>query len=232
MAFLQGLIGGLTDYMQQPNQGQLQSPNPSEQEMQRQLMAQQQMSPQMQQLQQSQMQGQMRAAQAGLPQSGFSGEMSMGQNPMMQSQANPLEQPGLLELVGRSLAEQYMSGRGQKPSGVSPFTPEITKPGTGIMGVGPAVGMKSNTGQWMRSLAASAAGGAAMSDKRLKKNITKIGALPSGIGVYSWTWNDSGNTMGLHGDSIGVIAQEVAEIMPDAVISTPSGYLAVNYSAL
>lgn len=143
MAFLQGLIGGLTDYMQQPNQGQLQTPNPSEQEMQRQLMAQQQMSPQMQQLQQSQMQGQINAAQAGLPQSGFSGEMSMGQSPTMQSQGSPLEQPGLLELIGRNLAEQYMSG---PPKAIKGDVPGMTPPGTGMMNVGPASGQQGGGG--------------------------------------------------------------------------------------
>lgn len=70
----------------------------------------------------------------------------------------------------------------------------------------------------------AAANGLAWSDKRLKENITLLGS-ENGYPVYSFNYK---------GDSdkyIGVIAQEIAEIKPDAVDEV-CGYLAVNYSKL
>lgn len=62
----------------------------------------------------------------------------------------------------------------------------------------------------------------AMSDRRLKSNIRRIGTLLNGLGWYTYT---------IHGKaSQGVMADEVEAIMPDAVIALPSGFKAVNYS--
>jgi hypothetical protein len=61
------------------------------------------------------------------------------------------------------------------------------------------------------------------SDMRLKKDITQIGTLPNGIKIYKYRFN------GGSGLEMGVLAQEVAEIMPDAVHMDPTGYLKVNY---
>lgn len=64
------------------------------------------------------------------------------------------------------------------------------------------------------------------SDKRLKKNIVKLGIHKTlGIGLYTWDylWGEKG---------AGVMAQELQEVMPKAVITMPDGYLAVNYSML
>ena len=63
------------------------------------------------------------------------------------------------------------------------------------------------------------------SDKRLKKNIVRIGthALNIGIYVYDYIWGER---------SIGVMAQDVAKVKPEAVVIHPSGYLMVNYGAL
>lgn len=68
------------------------------------------------------------------------------------------------------------------------------------------------------------------SDRRLKKNIERIGELDNGLGWYKWEWNDEGKKVGA-GDypSVGVIAQEAQEIIPDAVIKSANGYLMVDY---
>jgi hypothetical protein len=55
------------------------------------------------------------------------------------------------------------------------------------------------------------------------------------IRVVSWEWNETAGTVGLTpGErSIGVIAQELAEIFPELVVTTEGdGYQAVNYGAL
>jgi hypothetical protein len=64
----------------------------------------------------------------------------------------------------------------------------------------------------------------AFSDARLKDNIVKVGTHPIGVGVYDY------NKFG-HRER-GVMAQEVAQVMPEAVTKHPSGYLQVNYGLL
>jgi hypothetical protein len=68
------------------------------------------------------------------------------------------------------------------------------------------------------------------SDQSLKDNISYIGDR-NGHKWYSWTWNKMAESLGLSGDSEGVIAQDVAKYMPDAV-SERDGYLTVNYEML
>jgi len=62
------------------------------------------------------------------------------------------------------------------------------------------------------------------SDRRLKSNIQRIGTHRLGIGIYEY------DIFG--GRQIGVMADEVEAVMPQAVIEHPSGYKMVNYGAL
>jgi hypothetical protein len=67
---------------------------------------------------------------------------------------------------------------------------------------------------------------AAFSDRRLKTDIERIGEREDGLGVYlfRYFWSPV--------QHIGVMAQEVLKVKPEAVIHTPSGYMAVDYGAL
>lgn len=71
-------------------------------------------------------------------------------------------------------------------------------------------------------------GGAAImaSDRRLKKNIQLLGIRSDGLGVYSYEylWADK--------PSIGVMADEVALMRPEALGPSIAGYATVNYGAL
>ena len=70
----------------------------------------------------------------------------------------------------------------------------------------------------------------AMSDVRLKTNIEPVGKLANGLNLYSWDWTQDAIDKGLANDMhLGVLAQEVEEIMPEAVVYTDSGYMAVDY---
>ena len=62
------------------------------------------------------------------------------------------------------------------------------------------------------------------SDRRLKSNIVRLGTHPIGVGIYEY------DIFG--GRQIGVMAQELMEVMPDAVQEHPSGYLMVDYGRL
>jgi hypothetical protein len=61
------------------------------------------------------------------------------------------------------------------------------------------------------------------SDRRLKKNIHRISTRPDGLGVYEFEYIWGG------GKHIGLMAQEVLGIYPDAVGSV-GGYYTVDYS--
>ena len=71
------------------------------------------------------------------------------------------------------------------------------------------------------------------SDKRLKDNITVIPdalAKIQRIGGYEFDWNSNQDTYSGH--DIGVIAQEIEDILPELVITRDNGYKAVKYDKL
>lgn len=65
-----------------------------------------------------------------------------------------------------------------------------------------------------------------LSDRRTKRNVVKIGSRPDGLNVYAYNylWSDD--------PQIGVMADEVKQIKPHAVITLDNGLMAVNYGAL
>ena len=70
------------------------------------------------------------------------------------------------------------------------------------------------------------------SDQRLKDNITPIDdplAKVLSISGNTYTWNE---TSGKEGNDVGVIAQEVLEVLPEAVTTRDNGYMAVRYEKL
>jgi hypothetical protein len=68
------------------------------------------------------------------------------------------------------------------------------------------------------------------SDTALKDNITLLGQY-QGHNIYSWTWNNIAQSLGITDPEIGVTAQEVAHI-PNVVSTHESGYLQVDYGIL
>ena len=80
----------------------------------------------------------------------------------------------------------------------------------------------------------------ATSDKRLKCNIKPIeNALCKVIGVtgntFDWKKLTKKETQTIHGNvgsDVGVIAQEIESILPEAVTTRDSGYKAVNYEKI
>jgi hypothetical protein len=68
--------------------------------------------------------------------------------------------------------------------------------------------------------------GKQLSDRRLKRNIVHLTTLTNGLKVYSWNylWSDT--------VYVGVMAQEVALIVPEALLTDVNGYLGVDYSLI
>ena len=69
------------------------------------------------------------------------------------------------------------------------------------------------------------------SDVRLKENIEKTGTV-DGINLYTWDWNEEGQRIAGDQKTFGVLAQEIKEQRPSAVIQGSDGYLRVDYSKL
>ena len=74
------------------------------------------------------------------------------------------------------------------------------------------------------------------SDKRLKENIVRIGnpiEKIKKIGGYNFEWNKLGEEHTINkGNDIGVIAQEIEEILPEATTTRENGYKAVQYEKI
>ena len=82
-----------------------------------------------------------------------------------------------------------------------------------------------NTMSGLFSLGSAALGNPfAFSDRRLKRNIKRVGTHESGAGLYEY------DVFGFR--QRGVIAQELKAVRPDLVRRHASGYLTVNYGAL
>ena len=72
------------------------------------------------------------------------------------------------------------------------------------------------------------------SDKRLKENIVPTGNFRGEFTEYTWNWNAIAKDLNLaHYPTTGVMAQEVLEKKPEAVIfDTSIGYFRVNYNMI
>ena len=73
------------------------------------------------------------------------------------------------------------------------------------------------------SIGGAAIGALLASDARLKENIEPVGKLDNGLTVYLF------NFKGDKKKQIGLIAQEVKEVIPEAVVQGEDGYLRVDY---
>jgi hypothetical protein len=125
------------------------------------------------------------------------------------------------------------SGTGvQQPTYVS--TPQTGVSATDVIG---ATSLSQNAAQnaynqkmgsrnaLIGALGSAAAGAAMASDRRLKKNIRRIGK----IGPYKWyAYEYKGSDV----RQVGVMAQEVLRIKPSAVVTMPNGFMAVKYGEL
>jgi Protein of unknown function (DUF3300)/Chaperone of endosialidase len=81
-------------------------------------------------------------------------------------------------------------------------------------------------GGGMRAGGGGGLGGGRRSDIRLKHDITLLGRLDNGLGFYRFSYNGSDKAY------VGVVAQEVQMVMPEAVVRGRDGYLRVYYDRL
>jgi hypothetical protein len=147
-------------------------------------------------------------------------------------QGNLSQQGNQQQLMVQALIDaaksQYGGYTGAPAEGLGYVTQAL-----GATGTPTSTTSSSNPGLFGLLTAASQIPGLFPSDKRLKKNITKMGTLKSGLNIYKWDWKEGAEKFGADmNHTLGVIAQETKELFPNAVVKMDNGYYAVNYSAL
>jgi hypothetical protein len=85
----------------------------------------------------------------------------------------------------------------------------------------------AQTGQIMGAVGSVAGAAMMFSDERLKKDIAREGDDPRGFGLYRYRFVGEFGAF-----RHGVLAQEVARVVPDAVAANDEGVLRVDYSML
>ena len=179
-----------------------------------------------------------RAAAAGIAGLGQQGQQMLGTQistlGQLGAQGRGIQQAGLdaqYRAATQMADEPFMRlQRGQALlQGGAPFMPTFTS----------GFGMGQNQGQAQTRGSTLAQGLQAVgtiasffpkSDIRLKENVMKIDEVQPGVGWYTWDWNDTAKAMGIDDPTEGVIAQELKEVDPSAVIMGDDGYYSVDYS--
>jgi hypothetical protein len=95
--------------------------------------------------------------------------------------------------------------------------------GGGMRAAGGGGGMRGGGGGGGRG---GGGGGGRRSDINSKHDIVLIGRLNNGLGFYRYSYNGSDKAY------VGVMAQEVQDVMPEAVVRGRDGYLRVYYEKL
>jgi hypothetical protein len=196
---------------------------------------------QIQQMYQNQM-GQQQANNA-IAQQQFANQMSGANLSNLARQQGLQEQAYLRNEPLNTLSAVRTGSQVQGPQFVNSFN-QATTQGADLLG---AAGMQYNAqmGDFNAKQAAQAnlnsglmglggAGIMAFSDVRLKQNINRIGTLPNGLPFYSFEYIDAvqGHPLAGKGTQVGVMAQEVEQVYPNAVITLDDGYKVVNYGLL
>jgi hypothetical protein len=134
--------------------------------------------------------------------------------------ANAMAQPNYWTTIAQMLQSIYPGGTTSGSSSSSGnsygYSTPSSNPTSGLLGA--IMG-----GAGLALQAAPLLGG---SDVRLKKNIRPIGKTNSGHNLYSYEF------LGSSKPEIGVLAQEVEQKDPAAVVTHPSGYKMVDYNRI
>ena len=91
---------------------------------------------------------------------------------------------------------------------------------------------QANMNSGLMGLGGTLGAAAIMSDIRTKENITQVYWLPNGLPVYTYEYKPEFKDEAGHGVHIGVMAQDVEQVMPEAVITRADGIKMVNYGVL
>jgi hypothetical protein len=99
--------------------------------------------------------------------------------------------------------------------------------------VGVTAGSSGGAGDGKGSKRTGGGGGKGKkSERSLKKDIVQVASHPSGISLYLFDYKPSYRDLWEHDRQLGVMANEVEAVFPEAVSLHPEGYRVVDYDAL
>lgn len=112
-----------------------------------------------------------------------------------------------------------------------PLTSPLTQSALNYLGTPMMIQYQQGPNPWAQigmGLGSAAVSGLMLSDARLKKNIFYVESnrFPR---ACVWEWNEIANALGLYGFGCGYIAQDIEKVLPDSVITLPSGYKGILY---
>lgn len=70
------------------------------------------------------------------------------------------------------------------------------------------------------------------SDIRYKQDIVRMGSHKAGFGIYLYEYRSAFQSHFGYGKFLGVLAQEVIECLPEAVVANDSGFFSVDYGVI
>jgi hypothetical protein len=147
---------------------------------------------------------------------------SAGQRPSSRPSAGQRRGGGnALGNIGSGRAANLQSSRGRASLGGGGGGGRIAAGGGGFRGGGGGGGFRGGGGGGFRG-----GGGGRRSDIAVKHDVVLLGQLGNGLGYYRFRYNGSARAY------VGVIAQEVRQVVPDAVVRDAQGYLRVHYEKL
>jgi hypothetical protein len=118
---------------------------------------------------------------------------------------------------------RFGNGNGRSTGGVgSGGSSSSASAGSGGAGAGGA----GSGGTGGSSSSGTSGAGGWHSDRRLKRRIVRLGRSPSGLDVYRFQYIWGGPHF------VGVMAQDILPLRPDAVSVDPYGFLVVDYTKL
>ena len=91
---------------------------------------------------------------------------------------------------------------------------------------------QASANQGLMGLGGTLGAAAIMSDIRTKENIVRVGILENGLPVYLYEYKPEYKAEAGEGKFLGVMAHEVEEFKPDAVVTRPDGIKMVDYAQL
>jgi len=160
----------------------------------------------------------------GVAESGYGMGRQTTQDMMMQGAQQQALNQALID-AGRGRFDQYTGAPQQSLSYLASALGATPVPQTTTTGKDPGLF------DYLTVAASAAPTLAKLSDEKLKTDIEEIKTLDNGVKVVRWKWNEIGKKIAdPRNPTVGVIAQQVAKIIPDAVKKHASGYLMVDYS--
>lgn len=170
----------------------------------------------------------------GLQGAGQTYQQGMGTRQQQISEAQALQQ-NPINMLNAVRTGQQMQVAQQPQVGVSSPANMATVAGPDLLGAASAnaqynqglynTGAASNSNMMGGLFQLGSAAVNKWSDRRLKKNIKRIGTHSLGIPLYAWDY-----LWGEH--STGVMADDVERVMPNAVTVAQNGFKMVNYAML